>query len=103
MDMLRVLSLNVHEIVSAKAGRTQKLCRTEMRSWKPPLDNVVKTNTDGASKKKANPGLAGAGGLIRDSTGGWIIGFTAHLGVCSNMAAEMHALRFGLMLTWNEG
>lgn len=54
----------------------------------------MKLNTDGASL--GNPGVAGAGGVIRDASGDWLVGFMLHLGVCSNMVAEMEAARFGL-------
>lgn len=40
------------------------------------LPGSVKLNTDGAVHGN------GAGGLIRDSRGAWIVGFRAHLGVC---------------------
>lgn len=48
---------------------------------------------DGASL--GNPGVAGAGGVIRDASGDWLVGFMLHLGVCSNMVAEMEAARLG--------
>lgn len=48
---------------------------------------VKRTNDD--------EGYEGAGGLIRDSNGKWLVGFAAHLGICTNMAAELHALRLG--------
>jgi len=70
-------------------------------AWQPPLPKSVKLNTDGAAR--GNPGLAGAGGVIRNSAGQWLVGFAAHLGVCSNVAAELHALRLGLLLAWQEG
>lgn len=52
-------------------------------AWEPPDLGVVKINTDGASL--GNPGVAGAGGLLRDGTGKWLVGFRAHLG--SNMVS----------------
>lgn len=58
-------------------------------------------HTDGAAK--GNPGAAGAGGFLRQSSGNWLIGFMAHLGLCSNVAAELHAIRIGLQLAWDEG
>ncbi|OMO90964.1 reverse transcriptase [Corchorus capsularis] len=70
-------------------------------SWTPPGEHFVKLNTDGAAK--GNPGAAGAGGVIRNTEGGWVVGFAAHLGTCSNVAAELHALRLGLTLAWREG
>lgn len=45
--------------------------------------------------EQLGPGIAGAGEVIRDSMGNWIVGFAAHLGLCSNVAAELHALRLG--------
>ncbi|OMP05859.1 hypothetical protein CCACVL1_01804 [Corchorus capsularis] len=42
-------------------------------------------------------------GLLRDSSGRWLVGFAAHLGVTTNMVAELHALRLGLLLAWDEG
>lgn len=72
-----------------------------MIHWSAPPEQVVKLNTDGASR--GNPGIAGAGGVIRDSTGKWLVGYAAHLGMTSNLAAELHALRLGLILAWDEG
>ncbi|CAA0835161.1 Polynucleotidyl transferase- ribonuclease H-like superfamily protein, partial [Striga hermonthica] len=72
-------------------------------AWSPPTPGFVKLNTDGASF--GNPGSAGAGGLIRDSVGNWLVGFRLHLGVCTNMVAEMEAglNQIGLLLAWDEG
>lgn len=61
----------------------------------------MKLNTDGAAR--GNPGVSVAGGLIRDNAGFWLAGFEAHFGICSNSVAELQALRFGLMLAWDEG
>ncbi|OMP01704.1 reverse transcriptase [Corchorus capsularis] len=69
--------------------------------WESPSDGTVKLNVDGAAK--GNPGIAGAGGLIRSSTGAWLMGFKLHLGVCSNVEAELQAIRRGLQLVWDCG
>ena len=42
-------------------------------NWRPPPTDLFKLNTDGSVE--GNPGPAGAGGIIRDHTGGWIKGF----------------------------
>lgn len=47
--------------------------------------------------------MAGAGGLFRDSNGHWLGVFQVFLGVCSNLVAELSALKFGLMIAWNKG
>lgn len=56
-------------------------------SWKPPKENWWKLNTDGSSK--GNPGLAGGGGVIRDSLGRWCSGFVINIGICSAADAEL--------------
>lgn len=72
----------------------------DLIAWHPPT-HTVKLNTDGAAR--GNPGIAGEGGVIRNSEGDWLVGFIAHLGVCSNMEDELHALRLALSLAWQEG
>lgn len=66
--------------------------------WEAPPWGVVKVRTG-----QGNPGMAGAGGLIRGSAGEWFCGFQAHLGTCTNTAAELYAVRLGLGLAWQEG
>lgn len=69
--------------------------------WTCPAEGWLKLNVDGSSL--GNPGPSGAGGLLRDQSGVWKIGFSLHLGCRTNMYAELYALRFGLQLTWDEG
>lgn len=64
--------------------------------WTTPPEPFFKLNTDGSSL--GNPGNAGAGGLITNYMGEWVGGFTRNLGVASNIAAELWALRDGLFL-----
>ena len=70
-------------------------------NWKSPPDGWLKLNIDGAVK--GNPGPAGGGGLLRDHRGNWINGFSANLGWCSYVKAELLALLKGLQLAWNMG
>ena len=56
----------------------------------------MKLNTDGSSL--GNPGLAGAGGLIRDGNRSWVVGFARKIGVASSLLAELWALRDELLL-----
>ena len=51
-------------------------------------------NTDGSVKGSVGP--AGAGGVIRNDRGEWVAGFSAYLGHCTTMAAELKALQRGL-------
>ncbi|KAE8665796.1 hypothetical protein F3Y22_tig00112528pilonHSYRG00017 [Hibiscus syriacus] len=64
---------------------------------------MLKMNTDGASQ--GIPGIAGAGGLLRNEKGEWVMGFAAHLGVCTSVAAELYVIRTGLALAlaWKYG
>lgn len=64
--------------------------------WSKPLPGWFKLNTDGASL--GNPGKAGGGGLIRDSEGRWIRGFSRSIGHATSVMAELWALRDGLKL-----
>ncbi|CAA0835623.1 Polynucleotidyl transferase- ribonuclease H-like superfamily protein [Striga hermonthica] len=70
-------------------------------AWTKPDEGFVKINTDGASR--GNPGVAAAGGLIRDNAGQWLVGFMAHLGICSNTVAKLQAIRYLLELAWRYG
>jgi len=63
-------------------GRYEKLI-----AWKPPEGEWLKLNTDGASR--GNPGLAAAGGVIRDGRGRWCGGFALNIGVCTAPLAEL--------------
>ncbi|KAL2902408.1 hypothetical protein RDABS01_027490 [Bienertia sinuspersici] len=64
--------------------------------WTPPPYGWIALNTDGASK--GCPGPAGAGGILRDYTGKCLRYFSANLGVCTAMRAELMALKKGLLL-----
>ena len=69
--------------------------------WKPLDSGWAKLNTDGASL--GNPGIAGGGGLIRDSDGGWVGGFARAIGYTTSVQAELRALKDGLMLAIDLG
>ncbi|XP_028762437.1 uncharacterized protein LOC114720884 [Neltuma alba] len=62
--------------------------------WQPPSSGWVKLNGDGAMSSVSM--RAGYGGVLRDSTGCWIAGFTHHLGVCGAYEAEDWAVFKGL-------
>ncbi|CAL8164777.1 unnamed protein product [Prunus armeniaca] len=55
--------------------------------WMAPLPGVCKVNIDGS--KINSSGLIGAGGLLRDSCGSWIKGFSVNLSYCSIIEAEL--------------
>jgi ribonuclease HI len=58
--------------------------------------DFVKLNTDGSVL--GNPGLASLGGVLRDSNGNWLRGFSHKLGITNSLAAELWGVRDGLLL-----
>ncbi|CAL1407561.1 unnamed protein product [Linum trigynum] len=66
--------------------------------WTPPAAGWCALNVDGASN--GNPGPAGTGGVLRDSTGQWIAGYMANIGSTTAAHAELWALMYGLDLAW---
>jgi len=62
--------------------------------WEAPDKGWLVLNTDGAARE--GMGLAGAGGIIRDNMGNWVIGFSENLGKCSAIKAEIRAVFRGL-------
>ncbi|KAK9749278.1 hypothetical protein RND81_02G114800 [Saponaria officinalis] len=69
--------------------------------WSPPQEDWYVLNVDGASR--GNPGLAGAGGLIRDTKGIMLTAFAEKLGHSTNMRAELMALSRGIQLAKQMG
>ena len=61
----------------------------------------MKLNTDGASH--GNPGLASAGGVLRDGEGEWCGGFALNIGRCSAPLAELWGVYYGLVIAWEKG
>lgn len=64
--------------------------------WKPPLNNMVKLNTEGASKDHK---IYGRGGISQDAMGDWIGGFSKFSGNCNALRAELWGVYEGLKLT----
>lgn len=100
-DLLRDILLTTSEVCAARKVRDGSSAAVLKISWHPPDTLAVKLNTFGASC--GNTGIAGAGGLIRDASGRCLVGFEAHLGVCSFIVYELHACRLGLLLACQEG
>ncbi|CAL8167723.1 unnamed protein product [Prunus armeniaca] len=71
--------------------------------WNPPSTGTCKINTDGS--RSPTSGSIGAGGLLRDTTGEWIKGFSVNLGNGSVLVleAELWSILWGLTLAWDSG
>ncbi|CAA7017011.1 unnamed protein product [Microthlaspi erraticum] len=92
-EMSRVLS---------KCGGGTNVNRAErLISWTPPLVSWVKLNTDEASR--GNPGLASAGGVLRNGEGQWCGGFALNIGRCTAPMAELWGVYYGLCIAWEKG
>ena len=90
------------EILSA-LERDNQPSRTENRDtverwihWEPPEGGWMALNTDGAAKGSSGP--AGAGGVLRDGKGEWIVGFSEYVGCCSTVKAELRVVLRGLKI-----
>ncbi|CAA7027590.1 unnamed protein product [Microthlaspi erraticum] len=69
-------------------------------SWTPPMLGWIKLNSDGASR--GNPGLATAGGVLRDGDGKWCGGFALNIGRCTAPLAELWGVYYGLCIAWDK-
>jgi ribonuclease HI len=78
-------------------GQNLKVSQSISVKWLLPPLGWAKLNTDGASS--GNPGPAGGGGVIRDSRGDWVRGFSRSIGLASSVQAELRALLDGLLMT----
>ncbi|XP_075654894.1 uncharacterized protein LOC142625070 [Castanea sativa] len=79
-------------VADLRKGNTKT---SRLVKWLKPPDGWWKLNTDGSFL--APSGLAGGGGIIRDSKGQCIGGFAKACVVTSSLAAELWALREGLL------
>ncbi|XP_020412737.1 uncharacterized protein LOC109947231 [Prunus persica] len=70
-------------------------------AWQPPPCGFSKLNIDGS--RVSASGCIAAGGIIRNSEGSWIAGFSANLGHGEVLVAEAWALYYGLNLAWQMG
>ncbi|XP_058103383.1 uncharacterized protein LOC131246940 [Magnolia sinica] len=69
--------------------------------WRQPTPGWVKLNVDGSSL--GNPGPSGGGGICRNDSSAFILGFTVAYGVGSNNMAELFAIYDGMMLCLEKG
>ena len=91
-DLQEQTSTRVAEV--AYLGITEKQSPGRIRiqvKWLLPPLNWFKLNSDGSSM--GNSGLAGGGGIIRDSFGRWVKGYVRAIGATASVATELWALR----------
>ncbi|KAJ1430717.1 Ribonuclease H domain [Sesbania bispinosa] len=93
------LSRSLSYFSSPAADLPPRVARTV--HWIAPPEGCVALNVDGSSH--GNPGPSGFGGLLRDHLGNWLKGFYGHMVFSEILQAELLAIRFGLLLAWEEG
>lgn len=69
--------------------------------WKSPMTGFVKLNTDGSVQ--GTNGSAGIGGIIRDYSGEWIVGFKGYIGSMPILLVKLKAIQQGLILARQGG
>ena len=77
-------------------ARAKGIRTTIQIHWQHPPENWVKLNTDESSL--GNLGLAGGGGLLRNTNREWMKGFARAIGVTTSITAELWALPVGIRL-----
>ncbi|KAK6914623.1 Ribonuclease H domain [Dillenia turbinata] len=75
--------------------------REKWVAWLPPAHNNIKLNTDGSVLQQN--GHAATGGLVRNSKGEWIAGFSINVGICSVFEVELWGVKEGLRLACRKG
>ncbi|KAK9010379.1 hypothetical protein V6N11_036890 [Hibiscus sabdariffa] len=90
-------------VLDRRSLQAGKASRPSIRvlPWWPPRPGWVKANCDAAVDPRNNS--AAIGGVIRDSTGSWIFGFSRKLGRCSVITAELWAMHDMLLHAWRIG
>lgn len=66
--------------------------------WERPPPNWVKLNTDASIL--GNNSRAAIGGVVNDSEGRWMWGFSSKIGSMDVDSAELCAVRMGLQIAW---
>lgn len=99
--LAQVLSMVKH--IGSAFGLNQHIAHRlpkEVR-WDKPDEGVCSLNVDGSAM--TNPGLAGFGGIVRDSNGKFVRGFYGSVGWSDILHAEVMAIFHGLRMCWEVG
>ena len=90
-------SAEFHFLIQGAEAQNKKI--QHPISWTKPDLGWFKLNTDASVLPSSN--CAGEGGLIRDSYGSWIRGFSRLIGASNCLLAELWALRDGIAIAKN--
>lgn len=84
-----------NHILQGKGKAKVSLADKVRNAWKAPPDDFIKLNTDGAWKAI---NIAGGGGVFRRPSGTWFLGYSSKYHSVSPLAAELEAVREGLIM-----
>lgn len=82
-------------------GHPQKALMVKQINWFPPPCGRIKCNTDGAAK--GFPGLAGCGGIFRDSSAAVLGCYAYSLGISSALFEELFGIILAVEMTMVKG
>ncbi|KAL4311250.1 hypothetical protein GQ457_01G038400 [Hibiscus cannabinus] len=68
--------------------------------WQEPEPDWICLNVDAAVSPKSSSGSIG--GVFRNHTGSWILGFQKQIGIVSILQAELWAIFIGLQIAWEQ-
>ncbi|CAL8168229.1 unnamed protein product [Prunus armeniaca] len=85
-----ILRFLVEWDIANKKGGVHRLRMQTLLAWKPPPVSIMKLNIDGSII--VSSGAIAARGLILNSTGEWVAGFSTNLGHGEILVAELWAL-----------
>ncbi|KAL2899077.1 Protein ALP1-like [Bienertia sinuspersici] len=94
-DIREKLSFYFLTNLAFQTNLVQPLIQRQLSLRRPPQPGFYKLNIDGSWKDISK---AGGGGVIRRDNGTWFMGFSSKYHSLSPLAAELQALRDGLLL-----
>ncbi|GMI78059.1 hypothetical protein HRI_001475200 [Hibiscus trionum] len=74
---------------------------TAAQRWIRPPSGFICVNVDGIIRASSGQGLIG--GIFRDDSGNWLLGFQQSLGIATAFTTELWAIWTGLYLAWENG
>lgn len=95
LNLAAVIHQSLSDLPNRQVSSVQnKLCRNIR--WEPPDHNWVKLNCDGSVTDLGE--RSGVGGVFRNSSGDFLLGFAANMGSLSITEAELWAMFMGICL-----
>ncbi|GMI89906.1 hypothetical protein HRI_002659900 [Hibiscus trionum] len=71
------------------------------QGWTKPPSGFICVNVDGSIRAPSGLGLIG--GVFRDDSGSWLLGFQQTMGIATAFTTELWAIWTGLFLAWENG